>query len=466
MTNAYGSITSSNATLMLVASCEPMSLVNASFEGGNTGGVGTGWVGYQRAPNPTTVWSIQTASPPSGGGSQYQQIANTSSSGGGGVRQHLTGCTIGATYAISGWMRGNSDNATCRVKVSPTASTDWSTAIDLNPPQSCTGSTWTPFNGTVVATGSSMTIWLDGQTGSTGLNKAACFDAVSVTCLSLPTLPPIITQQPRPATNCAGTTATFSVTVNGPVAAYQWQKNALDLGDDGHYSGCTTATLTIATVGSSDAANYRCRVSNAGGSTNSADAALTVKAATIITQQPARANVAVGGTTNFTVAASGDGALTYQWQKNQTNLNNGGHYSGCTTATLTITGADASDAANYRCVVTGGCGASTSLQASLAVGCTPGNLLNGSFEGPTGAPGICTNWTGYQRPPYPTTDWSIQTASPLSGGGAQYQQIAKTPVPPAAAACARTSPDVPSAPCTRFRAGCAATRPMPPVGSR
>jgi len=86
-------------------------------------------------------------------------------------------------------MRGNSANATCRVKVSPTASTDWSTAADLTPPQTCTGSTWTQFSGTVVATGTNMTLWLDGQTGGTGLNKAACFDAVTVTCAGVPPKP-------------------------------------------------------------------------------------------------------------------------------------------------------------------------------------------------------------------------------------------------------------------------------------
>jgi hypothetical protein len=32
-----------------------------------------------------------------------------------------------------------------------------------------------------------MTLWLDGQTGSTGLNKAECFDSVTVTCAGLPT---------------------------------------------------------------------------------------------------------------------------------------------------------------------------------------------------------------------------------------------------------------------------------------
>lgn len=167
-------------------SCPAVTVLNSSFEGGNTGGVGTSWVGYQRPPNPTTAWSLQTAAPPAGAGAQYQQIANTSSTGGGGVRQEVTGCTIGATYTVSGWMRGNSASATCTVKVSPTASTQWSTAIDLNPPQTYSGSTWMQFSGTVKATGPSMTLWLDGQTTGSGLNKAECFDAVTATCTQLP----------------------------------------------------------------------------------------------------------------------------------------------------------------------------------------------------------------------------------------------------------------------------------------
>lgn len=167
-------------------SCPPVALVNSSFEGGSSGGVAANWVGYQRSPFPTTVWSLQTASPPAGAGVQYQQIANTSSAGGGGVRQDVTGCIIGATYTISGWMRGNSANATCTVKVSPTASTNWSTAVDLNPPQTYSGNTWVQFSGTIKATGPSMTIWLDGQTTGTGLNKAQCFDAVTVSCTQTP----------------------------------------------------------------------------------------------------------------------------------------------------------------------------------------------------------------------------------------------------------------------------------------
>lgn len=191
VTNTLGSATSNPAALILGAPCVAPTLINGSFEAAaGAPGISANWVGYQRAPNPTTVWSIQTASPPAGGGTRYQQIANTSGTGGGGVRQDITGCTIGATYQVSGWMRGNSASyATCAVKVSPSASTNWATAIDLNPPQSCTGSVWTNFSGTVVAAGTSMTLWLDGQTGGSGQNKAECFDGVTLTCLAAP--PPL-----------------------------------------------------------------------------------------------------------------------------------------------------------------------------------------------------------------------------------------------------------------------------------
>ena len=219
VTNPYGSVTSSPAVLTIAGSCSSSPvLLNASFEGpASAAGVGTNWVGYQRgSPPPTTVWSIQTASPPAGTGTNYQQIANTSSTGGGGVYQNITGCIIGGTYQIAGWMRGNSQSySTCTVLCSPTASTNWLTAANLSPPQTFTGNYWTNFSGTVVAAGTNMTLWLDGQTGGNGQNKAECFDAVTVTCLSAPITLPTLTQQPSPATNCEGTTVTFSVAANG-----------------------------------------------------------------------------------------------------------------------------------------------------------------------------------------------------------------------------------------------------------
>ena len=75
----------------------------------------------------------------------------------------------------------------------------------------------------------------------------------------------------------------------------------------------------------------------------------------------------MGLTVEFAVAATGDGAISYRWQKDGVNLNDGGHYSGTTTATLIISDADAGDEAGYRCVVTAGCGTATSDEAVLTL---------------------------------------------------------------------------------------------------
>ena len=87
-----------------------------------------------------------------------------------------------------------------------------------------------------------------------------------------------------------------------------------------------------------------------------------------ITQQPTNQTIAVGGSASFAVVSSGTSPLSYQWQKNQLNLSDGGHYSGCATAALAITTTDSSDTAVYRCVVTNAYGSATSSPAALTVG--------------------------------------------------------------------------------------------------
>jgi hypothetical protein len=177
-----------------------------------------------------------------------------------------------------------------------------------------------------------------------------------------------ITQHPSAQNICSGANTSFTVAATGQgTLTYQWQKAQANITNGGHYSGCTTTTLTVTGASSADVANYRCVVTDSNGSLNSNEAALTLKAATSITGQPSAQNVCTGDNASFTVTATGDGTLTYQWQKNSVNVTNGGHYSGCTTATLAITGADSSDVTSYRCVVTGGCGSATSNTAALTL---------------------------------------------------------------------------------------------------
>ncbi len=90
-------------------------------------------------------------------------------------------------------------------------------------------------------------------------------------------------------------------------------------------------------------------------------------AAPVITSHPADQLGCPGTSAAFTVAATGEGTLAYAWQKNGVALTNGGHYAGVTTATLTVSDADAGDAGYYRCAVTNTGGTTYSNQALLAL---------------------------------------------------------------------------------------------------
>lgn len=95
-----------------------------------------------------------------------------------------------------------------------------------------------------------------------------------------------------------------------------------------------------------------------------------------ITSQPADLTVTAGQTATFTVSATGDTPLSYQWKKDGNILTDGGNISGATEATLTITNAQASDAGNYTCYVSNGAGDTTSDAATLTVNTAPpGNTV-------------------------------------------------------------------------------------------
>lgn len=87
----------------------------------------------------------------------------------------------------------------------------------------------------------------------------------------------------------------------------------------------------------------------------------------VITQHPVARNLCPGAGTTFSVAATGQGTLSYRWQKGGTNLNDVGHYSGVSTPTLTITGTDSNDIASYRCVVSNNGGSTPSNSAALTL---------------------------------------------------------------------------------------------------
>jgi len=87
----------------------------------------------------------------------------------------------------------------------------------------------------------------------------------------------------------------------------------------------------------------------------------------VISSQPAQATVELGGTVKFTVAVSNPTGVTYQWQHANTNLSDGGEYSGVATATLTVTGAGVNDVGHYRVLVSNTAGSVFSSDATLTL---------------------------------------------------------------------------------------------------
>jgi hypothetical protein len=95
--------------------------------------------------------------------------------------------------------------------------------------------------------------------------------SVALVAVILPPGSPTITQQPHSQSVLAGATVSFTVVAagTGPFG-YLWQKNSTAI------NGATSPMFTIAAVAVSDAATYTVIVTNAGGSTLSQAATLTV----------------------------------------------------------------------------------------------------------------------------------------------------------------------------------------------
>jgi GH25 family lysozyme M1 (1,4-beta-N-acetylmuramidase) len=162
---------------------------------------------------------------------------------------------------------------------------------------------------------------------------------------------PAITNQPASQIVMAGANVTFTVGASGATPfSYQWRYNGAKI------STATASSYTKNSVQFSDSGAYSVTVTNAYGSTNSANAVLTVNSPPIISAQPASASAGLGLSATFRATAIGTATLSYQWQFNGTNL------AGATASSLS-----ASNGGTYAVVVTNAYGTATSSNALLTV---------------------------------------------------------------------------------------------------
>jgi hypothetical protein len=164
-----------------------------------------------------------------------------------------------------------------------------------------------------------------------------------------------ITTPPASQTVCQNGSVTFSVVATGSgTLTYQWRRNNVNI------NGATSASFTINPVGTGDAGNYTCLVSNGCSSSTSTAAVLTVTAAPGITTQPVNRTLCEGGTISLSVTATGAN-LSYQWRRNSVNIN------GANAASLSISNATVANAGSYDVVVTNTCGSITSNASTVTV---------------------------------------------------------------------------------------------------
>ncbi len=187
---------------------------------------------------------------------------------------------------------------------------------------------------------------------ASGQEASAAAAAMTVTATAGEGQPQIvITRQPVNYVGAEGSTATFTVEAQGDGLTYQWWiRNPGEAG----FTKSTRRTATYSTTlkAANSGRELYCVITDShGNSVTTNTVTMSIAAALTITQQPVDYVGAEGSTATFTVAAQGEGTLTYQWWIRNPGEN---EFTPSTrrTATYTTTLKAASNGRELYCVVT------------------------------------------------------------------------------------------------------------------
>ena len=162
-----------------------------------------------------------------------------------------------------------------------------------------------------------------------------------------------------------------------------------------------------------------------------------------IVAQPTNQTTVVGGTASFSVTATGDAPLSYQWLKDDVEI------PGATDATLAVSPVQASDAGAYDVVVTNSVGSVTSNSASLIItGLAPSIVTSPASQtvaagttvtfavGVTGSPTLTYQWRKDGASLSGATNTTLTLANVQAGDSAAYDVIVTNSVGSATSAAA------------------------------
>lgn len=177
-----------------------------------------------------------------------------------------------------------------------------------------------------------------------------------------------ISTQPLSQSICTGNNLNLSVDVTGTGLTYQWYK------DGNLIINATNASYLVNSANNVDAGNYTVDISTSNcGTVSSNSAAISVNTTTIITTQPVSLSACYGSSVQLTVSALGSN-LTYQWLKNNVNINN------AVSSSITFPSSMMSTAGSYSVIVTGGCNSVTSDIAVVTINPLTAIYLNSSNQ--------------------------------------------------------------------------------------
>ena len=167
--------------------------------------------------------------------------------------------------------------------------------------------------------------------------------------------PPLFTGPPLPRTVASGQNAFLRLTAVGAwPLSYQWSFNGTNL------AGATNSFVMVTNAQPIQSGHYVLTVTNALGAVTNTNVLLTILPV-MVTNQPQSQSAYSGTNVTFTVAATGVGAMSYQWLLNETNI------LGATNATLTVTNVQPSDSGSYSVIVSNSLGSTISSSATLTV---------------------------------------------------------------------------------------------------
>jgi len=193
-----------------------------------------------------------------------------------------------------------------------------------------------------------------------GAYHAVLSNAVSTVTSDVATLavnlPPGIATQPVGQTVEKGRSAVFAVEASGTAPfTYQWQQDGVDI------DGATADTLNIESVGAANDGDYTVIVQNLHGAVVSDAATLDVLLPLEVTVQPNDTYVAIAGTLNLSVVASGSGPYAYQWYYGASKID------GATGAELELPGMTVDDGGSYHVKISNSIEAVVSRDTAVVV---------------------------------------------------------------------------------------------------